>query len=304
MESLQRSHCCTMSLPGGGDITVRHTDGDLQVVDQHLDDGSAFRWLCSSSSCSLEMTAETIIELGKIRVPSENGLTRRRTSASQTFIRDALLPAYHIAMVAGIGLRRASSPLRHMLFLGVGGAALSQHLAQQHPRCLMTGVEASAAMIDIAVRYFGCQRRGPRWRLHCSSAQSFLRRFPTGRYDVIFLDASCVEFGETAPSAPPKDLCTPCALRGLHERLRPGGCLVVNVLGSAAHLRDVSAALVDAFTSEDSSSSIWLLRTSEGNSVLVGVRVEEPAARSAAQSPASNEWTGACSALGLIVERF
>ena len=292
-----------VNLPGGGDLIVRHSDSLTQIVDQHFDNGRAFRWLCSSassSSCSsANLTAETIVELNTNNAPSASSPATRRTSKRQKFIRDTLLPEYHVAMVAGLGLRRASSPLRHMLFLGVGGAALSQHLAQQHPRCLMTGVEASSSMIELAIQYFGCQRRGPRWRLHCCSAQSFLRRFPSGSYDAIFLDASCAEGG----FAPPKDLCTSLAFRGLHMRLRPGGCLIANALGGAAHLDEVSTALVNAFTDDDDSSSrIWLLRTSEGNNVLVGVR--EPAS-SVVQAPACPaQWMAACSALGLRVERL
>lgn len=156
-------------LPGGGRLTVRHCDESWMVVDQARTDGRIFRWLLSASGS----TCETLVELA---LPSVG--TRRATLrfSREEFLRIELLPEYHRAMVAALGLSRRSHA-RHFLFFGFGGGALASYLAQHHPRCIMTGVDASAQVLKLAVKFFGVCQRGPRTRLHHSNVEDFLRRF-------------------------------------------------------------------------------------------------------------------------------
>ena len=196
---------------------------------------------------------------------------------------------------------------------------LPKFLARHHASCTMTCVEANAAVVSLAARFFGCAR-GPRLRMHCSTADAFLRRHPRGRYDAIFLDVSAR--GGGAPEsclAPPPSLATHEACSALRMRLRPGGALIVNVLGSAAHERRVCAALASAF--DGRAELMRLLRTAEGNAVLVGVRngqVHEHDGSTAGDQGAGGVemeapscvdleppegWLPACEALDLAVER-
>lgn len=159
-----------LALPGGGQLTVRHCDESWMVVDQAHTDGRIFRWLLSASGS----ICETLVELACVG-------TRRATLrfSREEFLRIELLPEYHRAMAAAFGL--SSTHPRHFLFLGFGGGALASYLAQHHPRCIMTGVDASAQVLWLAVKFFGVC--GPRTRLHHSNVEDFLRRFREAAHD-------------------------------------------------------------------------------------------------------------------------
>ena len=324
-----------MELPGGGAICalaeVEGGDRDLLVLEQTLVDGRRFRWLCSRTSASPSgpLLAETVVPL---LPPTSERSTRSGVTAAR-FGRVLLLPEYHRAMVAALGLATAT-PLHSLLFLGVGGGALPMFLAQHHPRCVLTGVECDRRVLRLAREHFGC-KPGPRLRLHASSAEDFLRRLPSSRdprrdprhrrprgglHDAILVDASSHGGAPDTHCSPPPGLSTRRALRGLRARLRLGGALIVNVLGSAEHVGHVQQRLVGASGSHD---TLRRIATAEGNVVLVAVRGRRVVARRAGRSPTSvvadshlqatadgteetasgddSTWRAACAAVGLRV---
>ena len=319
-----------MELPGGGAVRalaeVEGGDRDLLVLEQTLVDGRRFRWLCSraSASPSQPLLAETVVPL----LPPPSAPCTRSGATVARFERVLLLPEYHRAMVAALGLATAS-PLHSLLFLGFGGGALPMFLAQHHPRCLLTGVESDRRVLDLAREHFGC-KPGPRLRLHASSAEEYLRRLPSSRdarhrrhggglHDAILVDASSHGGAADMHCSPPPGLSTRRALRGLRARLRLGGALIVNVLGSAEHVRNVQARLVGASGSHD---TLRRIATAEGNVVLVAVRGRRGVARRAAGPPSvadsqdsqatadateetdsgdDSTWRAACAAVGLRV---
>ncbi len=111
------------------------------------------------------------------------------------------------------------SPPRRMAILGNAGGTTARAYARLFPGTWIDGVEIDAELSEIGRRYF--HMRNPRLRLHHEDARPFLRQTDT-RYDVIALDTyrqpyipfylSTVEFFELA-----------------HDRLAPGGVVVVNV---------------------------------------------------------------------------
>jgi hypothetical protein len=284
-----------VSFPGGGVVCLvdaRVGDGeqrDLHVFDQMLDDGRRFRWLCSRATPSEPLCSETVVAL--LRSEKARRLTRGATSGSSVY-RAVLLPEYHRAMVAGLGLATAA-PLRSLLVLGVGGGALPLHLATHHPRCRMIGVEADARVLELASQHFGC-RPGPKLTLHAQSAEAYLRasRARPRRFDAVLLDASHGD-RDGGHRAPPPRLATRAALRRLRRRLRVGGALVVNVLGSAAHCAHVRTQLVAASAACDEVREIG---TAEGNTVVALVR--------RARVDDDTTWLAACAALGLRTRRL
>ncbi len=110
-------------------------------------------------------------------------------------------------------------PPRRMAILGNAGGTTARAYARLFPGTWIDGVEIDAELSEIGRRYF--HMRNPRLRLHHEDARPFLRQTDT-RYDVIALDTyrqpyipfylSTVEFFELA-----------------HDRLAPGGVVVVNV---------------------------------------------------------------------------
>ena len=290
-----------MELPGGGVIATLATRAannllpELLVLEQTRSDGRRYRWLCSRSAALLSV--ETVVEVTeKASCPTRSGAT--------VFRRDVLLPAYHCAMVAGLGLGSAA-PLRSLLFLGVGGGALPLHLAEHYPRCRMTGVEVDEHVLVLARQYFGLAS-GPRLRLHAGDAVDFLRRRrDASLHDAILLDAS------SRGVAPPPALAELALLRRLRARLRHGGVLVINVLGTARHVSTVQATLAQAFAAADDRRC--RIDTDEGNVVLAAVRGGRASARGrgagrdrdtcgARTGPRDERvWRSACDALGLRV---
>jgi spermidine synthase len=112
-----------------------------------------------------------------------------------------------------------NGPPRRMAILGNAAGTTARAYARLFPDTWIDGVEIDAELSEIGRRYF--HMRNPRLRLHHEDARPYLRRTDE-RYDVIALDTyrqpyipfylSTVEFFELA-----------------HDRLAPGGVVVVNV---------------------------------------------------------------------------
>ena len=302
-------------LPGGGVVralcSTVSSARQLSVFEQHLDDGRAFRWLCSSrlhaadvadtaaEGWDAELIVETVVQL------STRSQVRNTRSAAVAFCRSTLLPEYHRAMAAALGL--CAIPLRTMLFLGVGGGALPCFLAQHHPRSVLTCVEADGSTLALARDYFGCVP-GPRMRLHGCTADAFLRRCPRARFSAVFIDL-------TGPlgTAPPQAWANTSVFRRIRSRLRHGGLICINVLAPADgaspshHLAAVTSAFVGAF----GGASSWLLQTSEGNAVmasLVGGHGVNHCGREARENASAQKhlkaWLAGTAALGFEVSRL
>jgi predicted membrane-bound spermidine synthase len=120
------------------------------------------------------------------------------------------------------GARRAASdfrPPRRVAILGNAAGTTSRAYEEFFPRTRVDGVEIDSELSEIGRRYF--DMNNPRLHLYHEDARPFLRRIDA-RYDVISVDAyrqpyipfylTTEEFFETA-----------------HDKLAPGGVLIVNV---------------------------------------------------------------------------
>lgn len=300
-------HLSMSRLPGGGTVAtlwssrIDDARARLLVLEQRAGN-QQFRWLCSVHP-GQALTAESVLEVAQ---REQRRITRQSTSMTE-FDRSVLLPEYHRAMVAALGL--SSRQLHHVCFIGVGAGTLPLFLSQHHPRCIMTGAEADLRMLPLARQYFGCIP-GPRLRLHELDGNTFLRRHPRARFDTIFLDATgCGKDG--AILAPPEELCTPDVLRTARLRLRPGGLLVINSYGGQAHRRRTAGALLEAFGGSGD-GPVERLSTREGNDVLVAIRGDHSRLDRHARLGRGDDcrlghadrlvWSSACLDLGLSVK--
>ena len=229
-----------------------------------------------------------------------------RSGPRVEFDRSLLLPDYHVAMVAALGL--CERPLKRALFLGVGGGALVMHVRERHPACVCECVEPDQRALDLGQRWFGL-RPGPGVRLHSVGAAEYVRRRRRCGpcFDAIFLDASSpglsggVHGNDDYMSAPPPSLRDAAVLCELVGALHDGGVIAINALaaqgsGQFAALRADVCAVADA--------TIDLHCEEEGNHVLVGCRASRPGAPAGLVSLPDTKrllWLEACEQLGLGV---
>ena len=273
-----------MALPGGGALHLLASRDGLSAIEQRLDDGQIFRWLCSIDS-SGKLLAETVIRC-----------SAERTRSSRTrFDRELLMPRYHVAMVAGLGLHRGD--LRHLLLIGVGGGALAMFLRHTYGSELnLTCVESSPAAIELGRDYFGL-REDERLRLVVSDRfeQQTAR---TELFDAILVDTSESETGcrKGGLSAPHHALCRRRAIWSLLGQLAEGGVLVMNVLGdepSVARLQQVVASAGDW-------EALSPLNTDEGN-VVFAARFDGNSPPKMACQATDSVWRDSCESIGLDV---
>ena len=238
---------------------------------------------------------ETLLRVGPDRVASRP--QTRHGIPSATFDRSLLLPEYHVAMVAALGL--CSRGLGRMLCLGVGGGALCMHLRERYPACTLVGVERDERAILLAQRYFGL-RVGSRLQLHAGCAEAYLRRRRrrARRFDAIFLDASTPTADADGMCAPPPPLRRAAVIRQLRDALGEGGVLAVNALGSARGVQALRAQLGAVF------DAVHAIGCGEGNVVLVACAAQRSrvTAGVARLPPARRRaWLRACATLELNV---
>jgi len=134
---------------------------------------------------------------------------------------------YARTMMAGLIYRpdAASS-----LMVGLGGGALVRFLDHHFPDMALDVVEIDAAVVSVARDYFALEP-GPRTRIFVEDGFEYLRR-TRDRYDLIFLNAHLHPDKGTDAAGMPLQFQEAEFLKGLHQHLRPGGVVMVNMIGS------------------------------------------------------------------------
>lgn len=130
-----------------------------------------------------------------------------------------------------------------VLIIGLGGGAVVQFFNRNFPDVRVDAVEIDPEVVAVARDWFGTTS-GPRTRIFVGDGRDYLQR-STERYDLIFLDAHLHPREGTDATGHPLSLQTQAFYRSLHERLRPGGVAVFNML--AASTKGYLATLCPAF---------------------------------------------------------
>jgi spermidine synthase len=156
----------------------------------------------------------------------DDGMTRRlhfdfRSVQSEMSLAapDELLFAYTREMMAFLLL--APKP-RHVVIVGLGGGSLTKFCYRQLPRARVTTIEIDDAVIGLS-ELFEVPAPDRRLRLLHADAADY---FATGDADadVVLIDG-CDRWGTAAT------FCEPAFYRDVRRRLRPGGIVVLNLIG-------------------------------------------------------------------------
>ena len=137
---------------------------------------------------------------------------------------DRLVSPLNQAMLAG--LLFVPSP-RRTLLLGTGGGAIARFLSRRAPDCHGDAVEQSAAVVDIARRFFDFPDASSGWTLHIAKVQHFITHSQQN-YDLIVLDIA--ENQHTPAWLNELDFLDNC-----RQRLTSDGMLVLNLLPADAN---------------------------------------------------------------------
>jgi len=132
---------------------------------------------------------------------------------------------YAQAMTAGLLYRPEPNSV---LLVGLGGGALVRFLNHYFPDVRLDVVEIDPAVVEVARDYFGT-RPVPGTRILVADGRDFLAR-STERYDLILLDAHLYPSELTDGTGHPLSLRTEAFYRSLHERLRPDGVVLINMI--------------------------------------------------------------------------
>ena len=111
-------------------------------------------------------------------------------------------------------------PPRRVAMLGVAGGTVARAYAKYFPDTVIDAVEIDGELFDIGRRWFGLEDR-PQLRVHADDARPFLRKTDE-RYDFIFLDTYRQPYI-------PFYLATKEFFQLAHDRLAPGGAVIINV---------------------------------------------------------------------------
>ncbi|HEX6749017.1 MAG TPA: fused MFS/spermidine synthase [Longimicrobium sp.] len=112
------------------------------------------------------------------------------------------------------------------LFLGGGAYTLPRRIAERDPQARITVVELDPEVTRAAYRWFGLRPEHGVHTIH-GDARLVADGLPDAAYDRLFVDVY------DGTEAVPYHLVTLEALHGLARLLRPGGVIVVNVIGVA-----------------------------------------------------------------------
>ena len=151
-----------------------------------------------------------------------------------------LLHPYARTMTAGLIYRPDASAC---LLVGLGGGALVRFLNHHFPEISLDVVEIDPVVVSVSREFFGTGP-GPRTRIFVEDGLQYLRRVPA-RYDLILMNAHLHPGAGTDSAGMPLHLQEVAFLRSLHERLRPGGVVMFNMIASgdtATYIRNIRAA--------------------------------------------------------------
>jgi spermidine synthase len=129
------------------------------------------------------------------------------------------------------------------LLVGLGGGAIVRFLNHHFPELSLDVVEIDPVVVRVSREYFGTVP-DPRTRILVEDGFAYLQR-TRDRYDLILMDVHLHPGEQTDRSGQPLHLKTAAFLRGLHERLRPGGVVLFNMLRGSdtpAYIESVRAA--------------------------------------------------------------
>lgn len=132
---------------------------------------------------------------------------------------------YAQTMMAGMLYRPQAESV---LLVGLGGGALVRYINHAFPGVRLDVVEIDPAIVRVAREYFGVAE-GPRTRIIVADGHDYLRR-ASERYDLILLDAYLDPGPLTDAAGYPLTLKTSAFYGALHERLKPGGMVLFNLL--------------------------------------------------------------------------
>jgi spermidine synthase len=166
---------------------------------------------------------------------------------------------YARTMMTGLLYRPAAST---GLLVGLGGGAIVRFLNHHFPELRLDVVELDPEVVRVSREYFGTVP-GPRTRILVADAFDYLAR-THDRYDLIFMDVHLNPGEQTDRSGVPVHLKTAAFLRGLHERLQPGGIVLFNMIqgsDTAAYVESIRAAFPATVTYRPAGS---------GNVIVIG----------------------------------
>jgi spermidine synthase len=149
-------------------------------------------------------------------------------------------PYARTMMAAGLIYRPDASTC---LLVGLGGGAIVRFLNHHFPELSLDVVEIDPVVVRVSREYFGTVP-GPRTRILIDDGFAYLQR-TRDRYDLILMDVHLHPSEQTDRSGQPLHLKTAAFLRGLHERLRPGGVVLFNMIqgsDTAAYIDSIRAA--------------------------------------------------------------
>jgi spermidine synthase len=137
---------------------------------------------------------------------------------------------------------------KRVLIVGLGGGAMVHFLRHYDPQLKVDVVEIDPAVVKIAGEHFGV-RSGGNVEIVTADAFDFLAKTDR-RYDVIYMDAFLKPSADTDATGMPLRLKTIDFYKGLHERLAPGGLVVVNLnthRGVGEDLRIIKSAFPQVY---------------------------------------------------------
>ena len=132
---------------------------------------------------------------------------------------------YAQAMMAGLIYRAEPSSV---LLIGLGGGALVHFLQHHFPELQLDVVEIDPEIVRVAREYFGAAA-GPRTRIFVADGYEHLAR-SSERYDLILMNAHLMPSTLTDSTGHPLTVKTSAFFRSLHDRLRPGGIVMFNMI--------------------------------------------------------------------------
>lgn len=147
---------------------------------------------------------------------------------------------YARTMMAGLIYRPDAAA---SLLVGLGGGALVRFLNHHYPEMALDVVEIDPVVVSVSKQFFHLEP-GPRTRIFVEDGLAYLGRV-RDRYDLIFMNAHLHPGKGTDSAGMPLHFQEVAFLKSLHERLRPGGIVMFNMIGSRdtpAYIGNVRAA--------------------------------------------------------------